>query len=446
MMNLRQRFPPWTWAGSEHRLPPQAGRRRADMSPTNRTSPAWEKPGWPATLTTLGVMAVVLLFRRPEQLLRPQFWAEDGIIYFWQAWRWGGGRALLEPYAGYHHLIPRLLAWLADTLPVLWRPAIYNWGALGVTLGVGALICRYCRLDLRAETRVGLALALVLVPHGGEVFLTQAALQWLLAPLLLLLIVQRPAVSRGQLWADALLFAVAGLTGPMLLLLLPLFGCRFALHGRPRRAEVPLFLAVVGAVAVQGWTVWHSDRFLVPAPSRDPHAWLKAVGFVAPGRLFFGDQLPELLGGAFWLLTPVLVAGMVWLWRRVGTSPRWLAFACVTGAVLFYAASIRIFADRPEALQPLGSGTRYFFMPYVLTAWTLLILREQATGPGRRVAEVLLGLGLLAAATHFTWLRQPDFHWPQIARSLARGERTIVRHPGPDPKGWRFEVEPRGGP
>ncbi len=416
------------------------------MNLTDRTSITQGRPGWPATLATLGVMATVLLFRRPEQLLRPQFWAEDGIIYFWQAWRWGGGRALLEPYAGYLHLIPRLLAWLADALPVLWRPAIYNWGALGVTLGVGALICRHCRLDLRADTRVGLALALVLVPHGGEVFLTQAALQWFLAPLLLLLIVQRPAVSRGQLWADAGLFVVAGLTGPMLLLLLPLFGFRFALHGRPRRSEVPLFLAVVGAVAVQGWTVGHSDRFLVPVSSRDPHAWLKAVGFVAPGRLFFGDQLPELLGGAFWLLTPVLAAGIIWSWCQTGASRRWLALACGAGAVLFYAASIRIFADRPDALQPLGSGTRYFFMPYVLTAWVLLILREQAAGPGQRVVEVLLGLGLLAAATRFTWSHQQDFHWSQTARSLARNERTIVRHPGPTPQGWWFEVEPRGGP
>lgn len=445
-MNLRPKLSPTPARKANAGLPRGSEAQRVKVDRLGRTPLARETPGWPATLATLGAMAAVLLFRRPEALLRPQFWADDGIIYFWQAWRWGGGRALLEPHAGYLHLIPRLLAWLAEALPVLWRPAIYHWGALGVTLGVGALICRSCRLDLRAETRLGLALALVLVPHGGEVFLTLAALQWFLAPLLLLLILQRPPVNRAQRWADAGLFAVAGLTGPMLLLLLPLFGFRFVLHGRPRRAEIPVFLAVVGTAVVQGWTVGHSDRPLVPAPSHDPHAWLKALGFVAPGRLFFGDQLPELLGGAFWLLTPVLVAGMFWSWRQAGPSRRWLAFACVTGAALFYAASIRIFADRPDVLQPLGSGTRYFFLPYVFTAWALLIVREQAAGPGRRVAEVLLGLGLLAAATHFTWPRQPNFHWPQAARSLARGERTIVRHPGPSPEGWWFEVEPRGGP
>lgn len=405
------------------------------------------RPSRRTTATVLAAVGLILLFRRPDQLLRPQFWAEDGIIFFWQSWRLGGARALIEPYSGYLHLVPRLFAWAGNALPVLWRPAFYNWGAWTVTLAVAALICRYVRLEgvARPETRVGFAIALALAPHGGEVFLTQAALQWILAPLQILLILQRPARGRGELWTDCLLLAVAGLTGPMAILLLPLLAARVVLYGPPSRSGWAAPGTVAVAALAQGWSVWHSERLAVPPLARDAQNWLRAAGFELPGRLFFGDQLPELLGGAFWVLTPALAAAFFLLWLAAREPRRrWFALALLATAAIFWAAGVRIFADHPERMQPLRSGMRYFYVPYVLAIWTLLLLRETSGARlwPRRTAEALLALVLLASATRFTWPREPDYNWAETARRLERGERTLVRQPGPVPGGWYYEVEP----
>ena len=281
---------------------------------------------WLATWRTVGIAALILLFRRPEALLRPRFWADDGATCFKDAIEQGGGRVLLTPFQGYLHLVPRLLAWAADALaPVFWRPAFYGWSALVVALLVVMLICRYCRVPLPGgpPTRAALALALFLVPHDGEAFLTLAALQWLFAPLLVLLTLQRPAVNRAELLADAALVVTLGLTGPMLPLVLPLWAFRWFLHGRPRAwGEWGLFGVTLLVAGVQAWTVGHSHRVQFPPLTHNWRRWTFAVGYQFPGRLFFGRELPEMFGAAFWVLTPLLLLLGAALWLAAGRRER----------------------------------------------------------------------------------------------------------------------------
>lgn len=403
---------------------------------------------WRDTAAVLGLVALTLLLRRPDSLLRPQFYCEDGIIFFWQAYERGGAAALFVPYAGYLHLIPRLFAWAGEALPILWRPAFDNYGALALTLGWTAMLCRYVRLDLRGAERVALALATVLVPQGGEVFLTLSNLQWMQVPLLVALILQRPARTRGQLWVEGALLLVGGLTGPMIIFLLPLFAVRWWRHGWYGRGELVLLLPALGAAAIQTWLIAHSERVQFQPPTLAARPWLKALGFELPGRLFLGDQVPELLGNAFWVLTPaLLVAAGLLVWRGAATDGghrRRLALVCLFTGAIFLAAALRTVAHDPLILQPLASGSRYCYVPYVMAAWALVLLYG-GVPPGwpRRLAGGLLASMLLASATRFTAPRQPNFHWARQAQHLQAGEATTVRHPALGPEGWYFEVQAR---
>jgi hypothetical protein len=57
--------------------------------------------------------AVLLALRKPWALHTPQLWAEDGSIFLTQDEQMGV-RAWWEPYNGYLHLLPRLIAWIAS--------------------------------------------------------------------------------------------------------------------------------------------------------------------------------------------------------------------------------------------------------------------------------------------------------------------------------------------
>ncbi|MGH8032301.1 MAG: hypothetical protein ACREO8_08050 [Luteimonas sp.] len=86
---------------------------------------------WQAATVTLVVCAFAFAFafafamKSPGALTSPPFWAEDGIVFFQQQHH-AGTSLLLEPYAGYLHFIPRLIAWISSVAPLEWVPLAFN--------------------------------------------------------------------------------------------------------------------------------------------------------------------------------------------------------------------------------------------------------------------------------------------------------------------------------
>ena len=200
----------------------------------------------PLTLLTL---AVILFFRRPDMLIQPQFWAEDGAIFFRQNYEHGLG-ALFIPYAKYIHLIPRLVAYLASFFPVAVAPALYAYATLAMTLGVGAKLLSP-RLALPYKPL--LVVAIALVPTGGEVILNLTNIHWYTALLLIALVLQKPPTTRWQLASDFILLLLAGLTGPFIIAFAPLFLLRWL----KRWDNYSSYLVCVALLltGIQGYTI-----------------------------------------------------------------------------------------------------------------------------------------------------------------------------------------------
>src|SRR5436190_23821070 len=107
------------------------------LNPSPNKPAVWQWIARPPLWCTLLVCGMILFARRPDLIRLPQFWAEDGAVFFLQS-RTLGADALIEPSAGYLHTVQRLVAWLASwTDPVL-SPAIYVGAAGLLTLYVAA--------------------------------------------------------------------------------------------------------------------------------------------------------------------------------------------------------------------------------------------------------------------------------------------------------------------
>ena len=84
------------------------------------------------TTGTLAACAAILCLRKPDQITCPQFWAEDGFFYhqhFVHGWH-----TLIEPYNGYLHTIPRLIAGISWWLDPGLAPAWFFGSAFVATL------------------------------------------------------------------------------------------------------------------------------------------------------------------------------------------------------------------------------------------------------------------------------------------------------------------------
>src|SRR6185436_142772 len=389
------------------------------------------------------LVLLIVFARKPDAFLNPQLWAEDGSIFFAQQVVLGA-RAHLVPYAGTFNEVPRFVASAAALLPHLYAPVVYNLAALLVLL---ALVLKLYspRLGLACGRSCGLpfALAVALVPHPrGEVFACLANVQWILALLLLLVVLQRSAATRAEALGDALLVLLAGLTGPFVLFALPLLRWKLWRH-RSRldlpALSLPVLGAALGTAAVQLWALLYSS-IQAPGPALSaPDVWGRLIGWRLVGGLFLGPELPVRLSPLVLVVAGILVlCGILWTLRR---SPEALERAglALAFAAAVTAASFAKFAAAPSLLIPWGNAARYFFLPGVVVAWCLLLVLTTRQGAPRLLASAAL-LAILASSLLSAFRSPPleDRRWAEQARRIGGPEAEIWIPINPE--GWRIHI------
>src|SRR5208282_5718589 len=68
----------------------------------------------------------VIVWRRPDAFFHAQFYAEDGHVWFADAYNLGWWPALFHTFAGYFETLPRLVASLALLVPLALVPLFFN--------------------------------------------------------------------------------------------------------------------------------------------------------------------------------------------------------------------------------------------------------------------------------------------------------------------------------
>lgn len=380
---------------------------------------------------TCAGLLLILLLRRPEMFLNPQLWAEDGPVFFVPADR-NGLRTVLTPYAGYLHVLPRLIAALAAPLPAGWVPTAYFSCCMVAFIAVAAALFSP-RIDLPGKPV--LALALGLVTHSGEAIGNLTNLQWVVALALVWLLLAHDAITLRQQMTDLLVAVVVGLTGVFSTILTPLFIGRAMLRRTP--ASITLAAGVLVTGSWQAWTVLHTAAPPAGSALLGATAGLQIIALRVGASLFLppslAEQLPRgILLGAGGLLVVALLATGLWPGRQ-----RSVRFMLATASLFVSAAVLLRFRHGDfGALFSVSMGDRYFFLPKVLVLW-LLIWGATQEHPARWLAVAACGAALLATGWSWRYERWQDFHWPDYARRIETGGR--VKDIPLNPRGFKFD-------
>lgn len=382
--------------------------------------------------------AALLALRKPWALHTPQFWAEDGEIFMKQDDAWGAG-AILTSYNGYLHLIPRLIAWTASRVAdVAWWPAIYNWLAFAISVG---LFARMASRRVELPAKPWLMLALVLVVGTGEVLINVTNLQWVTAFFLLVQLFVRRPTSGWERFIDLLIIVVVGLNGPFAILFAPLFAWR---TWRERHPDNFLSLAAIGAcAAVQGWLVSRHGSTLsmeaASAPFR-PGMMLSILGSRLVTWPILGPWAVR--AWALWVhaaLTVVLIGPLlIWSLRN---DPRRPVRAVIAVAFVFVtvACAYRVRADTWQD-DNLINGDRYFYISRVLLAWLVILEFDAAPRWIACTARALCCLGVAMHLPHFILPAPIDYKWSEHCDPIRRGEPANIYTL---PEGWFIEYTGR---
>ena len=382
--------------------------------------------------------AVLLALRKPWALHTPQLWAEDGSIFLTQDEQMGL-RAFFEPYNGYLHFLPRLIAWIASrTADPAWWPAIYNGLAFAISVGVFA---RMASRRVELPNRQGLMLALVLVVGTGEVLINVTNLQWITAFYLLLQVFLARPTTQAQRFGDLAILLVVGLNGPFAIVIFPLLAWR---TWREPQLDNFLALAALGlCAAIQGWLVTHSGNGLSLHEGTEPFRPFMGLS-VLGSRMFTWTYLGPNPVKA-WPLWVHAAIGVTFIGALLAgafrADPRRHVRAMIATAfcLVTAACAYRVRADTWQD-DNLVNGDRYFYISRVLLAW-LVILEVDATPRAIAYAARALCLaGVLSHAPRFILPAPPDYKWAEHCDPIRRGVPANIYTL---PEGWWIEYPGR---
>jgi len=386
----------------------------------------------------ISVTAALLFLRRPDALLRAQFWAEDGVVWFADAYNFGALKALLRARDGYLQTLPRLASAVALWAPLVRAPLVTNLIALVIeALPPLFLVSARMRNLGPLGLRCTLALLLLFVPDASEVHAAITDSEFQMAVLACLVIIAEvPRSLAGRIF-DVVVLALFSLTGPFCVLLFPVALARIlvpllvpqSINVQASKSEnrwrwIQISLLVAGGL-VQGLTVLTTAGARLNTTlgaSLATFVQIMAGQIVLP--LFLGRNPfdPMTSGPTKVMLASLLTISALFAFAYALAKGSLELRCFIVFALLVLAAALAFPTVEPTRYQwePFlvpGQGQRYWYLPKLALMATLVwLLGRQRPATARVMAGALACIMGFALVSHWRYPPFPDFRFDSYVR------------------------------
>jgi len=410
---------------------------------------------------------IILLARRPEGIFSPQFFAEDGAIFFRDAYQLQLYQALISPHAGYHNLLPRLGAELATLFPLSYSPFFYN--------AISLLIASFClswiylphfrHLVADDSARFVLAFLYFLLPNQ-EMLMKLSYVQWYVLFWATLCCFMR--LPNRRLFRIFLVIAnlIVFWTAAISFILLPIWMMRLV-YSKDKRAKIvslSIFLAgcsallancLPGLFALEGVPAYHNGFMTLI------HGLLNGIAYKAICATILGSEITYWLfqkgQPVIYLVSFVLLFLILWM---ASTLKERLPVS-IWGLIYVIIASVGCFMLRPGFLGSLANGTgvrshdRYFFLATNIFYLTLFVIGtrfQERFYPSTRKKIIVVGIICALIIVQLAGFRMPqwthhDLHWDMYAKLITINQEMAVKEKRPreliipiNPIPWRIQL------
>lgn len=404
----------------------------------------------------LAALAIIIL-RRPDAILNPQFWAEDGRVFYADAYNKGLIIPFYSPCGGYLDTFPRLIAAFSQLLPLSWAPLLFNLAALAVkVLPVGLVLSsRFCELIPDFRTRLFLAFLYLALPNSWEINAGPLHGKTYLSLLTFMILSASPGSKLISLFFDVGIVLLTGLSGPFCIVLAPIAAI-FWLRRRDKRSL--LLFVLIGICAIIQTTVLiagpgRPQRLLGAAPKLFVEILVTQVFLGAmigyKGLLLISQRVLLLISHFSTLYTLFMIVfsilGLVSLIRILLRSPLELRLFVLYGLLLFVAALFLPLGKPNEPQWPLllipGVGGRYWFIPMLAFISVLVWLsRRSASRLSKALAAAVFSIMIIGIILDWRHPAFKDFNFRELASRLESAPIGAQVTIPINPSGWSITL------
>jgi hypothetical protein len=431
--------------------------------PSSERPTRWHFEGFWLQLAVFAVAFLIICLRRPDAVLNAQFYAEDGVVHYRDAYYFGA-HSLFQPYGGYFQIVPRLAGLFAQLFPFAIAPLIMNLIAIAVQVLPLSVFLSSRFSNVKFGTRLLASAIYLALPNSFEINATLTNVQSHLVLLACLLLLAEQASTRVWKVFDVISLVLTSLSSPMGILLLPVAALRWWNTGATWSAACFGFLlpgSLIQTISVLFH--WHSREATHYSFSGQPIINGGALGanlhyFVSIlGRQVF---LSSLLGlqSQGWILKLHHAGALEVFATLIGLSV--LIYAVRRGPTelklfILYAAAVLALAlmnplagppDHPQWywLSQPGCGNRYYFLPMLAFLSSLVWLATRRNSARRLRFLGLALLLLLPIGIYRDWHYPPfiNLRFQQFAQTFEKvpaGARVMI----PINPGWWMELTKR---
>lgn len=402
--------------------------------------------GWFEKRTVIDRVPAIMIFmlvlvywiKSYSTITNPQFWAEDGGVFFKQAWN-GGFQSIVEAQAGYFVIVIRLISWIATLFPIQHAPLICALGSI-----VLQALPIYLIFSPRTDTifpgnnsRLFFALIYLVGPASYEIFGTITNIQWYLPVWTILFMFSIPASNSTVRILEYLLLLLVSLTGPFIIFLFPLYIILVVLKEFRINYVVTVIMGV--CFVLQAYNIYRTPQASGPV---DFLIYLKygATKIVLNGLVGISGQrhiyqgIPSRFG--------VVLSLLIWAYTSVRIFVSGKNFArliMILSNVIFFAGYRKFalyFSLDPEvgARYAWLGVTGYLFFYYTIASQSQFLLEKI-------LLYLLCFAGLcIAIPADFTLFNSKNNNWKNNVRSfrwLHTGDTLTVRI-DPDPMSFQI--------
>jgi hypothetical protein len=390
--------------------------------------------------------ALIVISHRPDAVLHPQFWGEDGATFYADAHNLGAWSVLFHPYAGYLHIVPRLVAAIAQMLPLAAAPLFFNLVAILVqVLPVNFFLSSRFTSLATMPTRLLLSFLYLALPNYSEIDANLTNAQWHLALLLCLTFMAVPA--RSLLWRcfDFVAVILGSLTGPFsIFLLLP---ASIAWTWK-RRSRWPLALLVTFAIC--GLTQLLTLARIGSVERGHGRLMASPLLFakILASQVFVGSVVGRNIVYSSESCAELITIAGIFVFVYVLWNSRWEIKFFIVFACIVLAASLsdpKVNAPKWPLLM-ISWGSRYWYFPILAFVAALVWMAGNATPRFLKFAAVFILL-VMSSGVIREWRYRPfaDLHFTGYAQeysSLPAGAKLVI--PLNPPKfGWSMTLDKR---
>lgn len=403
---------------------------------------------------------MVILSREPLFFLEPRFWAEEGTRYYAYAYHYSQGplwyKGILNVQRGYFSLWPNMASTVAANLvPVERAPLVTTLMAFLIQLiPLGLIAWSASEFWASPGQKAAGMLICLLTPLSGEIWLNTINSQFYLALVTILVLIEPAENGWRRKWAYRVLLALAGSTGLVCVILMPVYAFLAWLAKERERVIQAVILGVCAALQVgllAGSSVSDSSvrmrltdgrLYLLPFS-----LWTQSIGLVLGGRGWMAKLASRIVSVyeegsialvAMWIaLTIVAVLLFRWLSLRLPLHERVILLGSY-GLVLGL-SHIGSLAENKIALLIPGTGARYYWVPNVVFGFLLIANVSRGTDGKFRswLCAMMLAIMLVLGGIGYRATLMANRGWPQWRSEIELWRADPAHAIEVWPPGWK---------